>query len=304
VSGGTIERSVAHDNGSLCDSKGGPVGIWTYDSERITIQYNESYLTHTALADGGGFDLDQNTRNTIVQYNYSHNNDGAGFLMAHSPNNSNHYGNIIRYNISENDSRKRSSGGIVIWARTQGDEIYQNTVYMSPVSGQTPRAVFIHNSSISSNYAKNVHLRNNTFYTTSGVPVVYVMSGMLSGSVDLRFEGNNYYGGSVAPKIMWGSTTYTALTNWRTATGQEKVAGLSVGLQANPGLTSPGAGGTIGNADKLSTLTAYKLVTGSAQINKGLDLLSKFGLVVPTKDFYALSTPYGVMPDVGAHEFH
>src|SRR5258707_11757970 len=101
---------------------------------------------------------------------------------------------------------------------------------------------------------------------------------------------------------MWGINNYSSLTKWQ-VTNQEKLLGLPLGLQGNPGLTAPGQGGTIGNADKLITLTAYKLVSTSTLVNKGLNLASTFGVVVPATDFYAGSTPMGTGYDVGAHEW-
>ncbi len=115
VAGGMIERSIATNNGALCDAAEGPVDIWTYDSDGVVIQQNESHDNKTnGPADGGGFDLDQNTRNSAVQYNYSHGNAGAGYLLAHAPDNTNHSGNTIRYNISENDGRKNSAAALVV----------------------------------------------------------------------------------------------------------------------------------------------------------------------------------------------
>src|SRR5438067_2527741 len=43
VNGGTIERSVAHDNGWLSDAGNGPIGIWAFNSTQVTLQFNESY---------------------------------------------------------------------------------------------------------------------------------------------------------------------------------------------------------------------------------------------------------------------
>src|SRR5262249_41066976 len=103
VDGGTIERSQAYDNGWLCDStNGGPVGIWAYNARGITIQYNESHHNRTASQiDGGGFDLDHNVSDSIMQYNYSHDNEGAGFLLAQPLATNDHTNNVVRYNISE-----------------------------------------------------------------------------------------------------------------------------------------------------------------------------------------------------------
>src|SRR5918993_2509413 len=85
VDGGMIERSQAYGNGGQnSPNTEGPVGIWAYDSNAVRIQFNESYGNRTgSTVDGSGFDLDQNVTNSVVQYNYSHDNDGAGYMLAH-----------------------------------------------------------------------------------------------------------------------------------------------------------------------------------------------------------------------------
>lgn len=132
VSGGTIESSQAYENGRLCDASTGPVGIWTYDSTNVMIQNNTSYHNRTAKADGDGFDLDQNVSYSTLQHNVSYENDGAGYLLAQGPANSNHTGNIVQYNTSSNDSRKLSYGGILAWGRILNATIRNNTISMSP----------------------------------------------------------------------------------------------------------------------------------------------------------------------------
>ena len=304
VRGGIIERSLAYDNGWLCDAPEGPVGIWAYDSDGIVIQHNESYRNRTnGTADGGGFDLDQNTRNSTLQYNYSHDNDGPGFLLAHAPDNSVHSGNTIRYNISQNDGRRNSTGGIVVWGRTLGAEIYNNTVFIKPAVTGSPRGLFIHNAGIATHDVKNVHVRNNSFHAVGGLRLVEVSASQLNGAVDLRFEGNNYYGGAYKPRIVWGGTTYNGLAGWRIGKGQERLNGANVGSELDPRMTSPGNGGTIGNADLLHKLSAYKLTSTSPLIDKALNLKTTFGLNVGLIDFHSASMPRGGGYDQGAHEW-
>lgn len=304
VRGGVIERSLAYNNGALCTAPEGPVGIWTYDSDSVVIQHNESYNNKTSgTADGGGFDLDQNTRNSIVQYNYSHGNAGAGYLMAHAPDNANHIGNTIRYNISENDGRKNSTAAIVVWGRTINGEIHNNSVYVTPSGTGTPRAVHVHNATITTHDVQHLHVRDNALYATGGLKVVIVSTDQINGAVDLRFEGNAYYAGSTAPSITWGASTYAGLAAWRTATGQEKVGGAAVGYQGDPLFTAPGAGGTVGNADQLASLTAYRLQPSSPLVDGALDLTTLFGTNVGAVDFWLQSIKSGAAYDVGAHEW-
>lgn len=303
VTGGVIERCVAHDNGALNTASEGPVGIWTYDSDGITIQRNESYRNRTSgPADGGGFDLDQNTRNSFVQYNYSHDNDGPGYLIAHSPNNSNHSGNTIRYNISQNDGRRNGAGAVVIFGRTIAAEIYNNSVYIKPSASGPSSAVRVFNATIPAQDVQSVHFRNNAIFGDSGSTVLSVSADQLNGATDLRFEGNNWFGRTAPPKYVWGVSTYTGIGAWRTATGQESLGGAPIGSAVNPQFMSAGGGGTIGNADWLSNLTAYKLSSTSLLINKGLSLL-QFGVNPGASDFYGGSTPVGSAYDVGAHEW-
>ncbi|MEO8139377.1 MAG: right-handed parallel beta-helix repeat-containing protein [Gemmatimonadota bacterium] len=304
VSGGVIERSVAHDNGRLCDASEGPVGIWAYDSDSIIIQHNESYNNRTnGPADGGGFDLDQNVRNSTLQYNYSHGNDGAGFLLAHAPNNSNHSANTVRYNVSENDGRRNSAGAVVIWGRTIGAEIYNNSIYLAPSGAGVPVGIKVFNATIVTQDVQHVHIRDNAVYAAGGLKVLSVSADQLNGAVDLRFEGNDYFGGSSAPVVTWGTSTFSGLATWRKASGQEMLGGLTVGSQVDPGFTSPGGGGTLGNAYLLANLTAYRLKATSALRDKAVDLPATFGINVGPSDFYGGVLPSGIAYDVGAHEW-
>lgn len=301
VDGGTIERSVAHDNGRLCTATAGPVGIWAYDSRGIVIQHNESYGNRTGgTADGGGFDFDQNVSESVMQYNYSHGNDGAGFLLAHAPVNDSHHDNVVRYNVSENDGRRNSYAAVEVWGRTIRTEIYNNTIVVSPSSSGTPRAVRIGNAGITTRVVSSLHLRNNILVTLGGLPIVDV-SPTQAAATDLRFEGNDYFASGAPLSVRWGSTTYSTLTAWR-ATGQEIVGGVAAGSSVDPLLVAAGAGGTLDDATKLESMSAYRLSEGSPMIDAGLDLRGRFGIDPGTRDYFASSLPQRGGFDVGAGE--
>src|SRR5206468_751201 len=128
----TIERCVAYNNGAACNNPGGgPMGIWTWDSNNITIQYNESYANRcgTGSRDGGGFDLDGGVTNSVMQYNYSHDNYGAGFLLFQFASARPYGNNIVRYNITANDARNFHYGGIYMGGGSAviNNQIYNNT---------------------------------------------------------------------------------------------------------------------------------------------------------------------------------
>lgn len=220
VNGGTIENSTAYDNGANCTASGGPVGIWAYDSNAITIQGNESYGNRTGgPADGGGFDLDQNVSNSIVQNNRSHDNTGAGYLLAQGLANDVHTGNIVRNNSSENDGRQNGYGGIEIWGRVRNAEIYGNSVVRS-ASISDGSDVRIWNAGVPSNYTSGVHVHDNVFQMAGPQPYIDVTAGALAGAVDLRFYSNTYIGEGT---WIWGSAVYTTSAQWLAA-GHEVAA--------------------------------------------------------------------------------
>jgi Right handed beta helix region len=300
VNGGVIERSVAHSNGWRCDAPQGPVGIWTYDSTQVRIRHNESYNNRTGgPADGGGFDLDQNVSMSIVEYNYSHDNDGAGYLLAHAPSTDLHHGNVVRYNISENDGRRNSYAAIEIWGRTRSAHIYNNTVFVSPAASGTPRAVRVGNGGITSRDVEGLYFRNNIFQTSGPVPLIEVTAGQLSGARDLRFEGNNYFTTGSPFVILWGGRSYSSLDAWH-STGQEMNGATPVGRTGDPMLTAPGAGATFDDATRLETLDAYRLKPGSPLVNAGLNLTALFAIDAGVEDFYG--TPLNGAFDIGACE--
>jgi hypothetical protein len=74
-------------------------------------------------------------RNTILEYNYSHDNGGAGILFLQHGD-----GNVTRYNVSVNDSTQLKSGSGSFQLTASGTvKIYNNTVYRSGAyPGATP----------------------------------------------------------------------------------------------------------------------------------------------------------------------
>lgn len=166
VTKGLIEYCEAMNNGWDMPREGnGPVGIWAYQSDSITIQYCYSHNNKTSAKgkDGGGFDLDGGITNSVVQYNLSANNEGAGYGLFQ------YYGatvwknNIVRNNISYNDGRKNGQAGFLMWISNGKPEpisdcqIYENTIvncYGHAVSfepGNYPNFVFRNNIFILTN---------------------------------------------------------------------------------------------------------------------------------------------------------
>jgi len=119
--------------------------LWVWDVNRATIQYNESHHNQTSsTADGGGFDLDGGVTNSIVQYNYSHDNAGPGYGVFQFSGARPFHDNTVRYNVSANDARKNNYGAIAFWNGGSGIkavDVYNNTVYLSPSGTTIPKAI-------------------------------------------------------------------------------------------------------------------------------------------------------------------
>ena len=91
------------------------------------------------------------------------------------------------------------------------------------------------------------------------------------------------------------------MSAWQSSKGQEKNGSTKTGYQGDPKLISAGHGGTIGNADKLGNLTAYKLQGSSPLINKGQTQPGTLLSVIKT-DFFGGSSLINGRYDIGIDE--
>jgi len=299
--GGVIEYCEAYENGWLNSSNaGGPIGIWAWDAKDIVIQYCESHHNKTNNnKDGGGFDLDGGCINCIMQYNYSHDNHGAGYGIYQFDGAREFKNNTVRYNISENDGLVGGYGGINFWAThssggIQDTRVYNNTIY---VSSNTTGAGIV-DFAFGATYIYNTEIYNNIIVTAAGKKVLDIPQ--TAGG--WYFNGNCYWTYGSNLQFRWDSNTYTSLGAWREATGQEKLDDVKTGFELDPQLTDPGKGGTIGDPTKLNTLSAYRLLPTSPMIDTGIDLLSTFGINPGSQDFYGTKIPQLNGIDIGAAE--
>ena len=292
--GGIVERCAAWENGALCNqTPGGPCGIWTAGSRRITIQRCESFRNRTGNApDGDGFDLDGGSIDCVLQYNYSHDNDGAGILVYTYP-----YapladrGNIVRFNICEGDAVKLGDYGAIHVGNDghgmSGVEIYHNTF----IAGKSARsAVSLHGKDV------GVAFRNNLILGPMGCPLVT----MDHDTDAIIFTGNLYWSGGRSFKTA-SSKTCESLEAWR-KTGKEMIGGNAVGLFANPGLELDAPRGQTGDLPWLGRLTRFQPPAGSPVVDAAIDLKAVFKLDHGGLDLLKTKVPSGNAPDIGAIE--
>lgn len=174
-------------------------GFWPWSCDNTTIQFNE-VSDHKAPWDGQGFDSDFNCRNTLIQYNYSHDNEG-GFILICNPGNSNpadnigNLGSIVRYNVSINDATRQQkthtgryfSPTIHIGGPCIGTLIERNILHIGKKA-----APFVDRTTIASHswdgYADSTTIRENLFFA----PEESAFD--LTQSTNNTFEGNYYLG--------------------------------------------------------------------------------------------------------------
>jgi hypothetical protein len=120
-----------------CSIKGSGNASFPFNCDNAIFQYNEACFTvyNTEAdswdgkkdADAGGFDSDWNCRNTIIQYNYSHDNGFGGVLICCDGGSKTSFndGTVIRYNIFEKNGHHsiRTSGP------TTNSKVYNNLFY-------------------------------------------------------------------------------------------------------------------------------------------------------------------------------
>jgi hypothetical protein len=241
VVGGLIEYCEAMGNGWDMPREGnGPVGIWAFMSDSITIQYCYAHHNKTSARgkDGGGFDFDGGIRYSVMQYNLSAFNEGAGYGIFQYAGATEWSANELRYNISYNDGSKNSQSGIFMWCDPAAQPMkafhaYNNTVVTSMGLGVN----------FDPGHYESFIFENNIFLLTG--PAEKFADGQYTGAV---FDNNLYW-----------STYSDSLKNHQPLLPSDLHA-----LQADPEMILPGAGTLSAlKPDALKTIAAFKLQSDS-----------------------------------------
>lgn len=253
-------------------SEGYNVAIWPWSSDNTVVQFNEAYGTR-GQRDGEGFDSDWNSRGTIIQYNYSHDNEGGFLLICNeggdgSEDSTGNVGTIVRYNISVNDRTR----GINLTGPVTNTKIYNNTIYV----GRGYHVDLVQYADWDG-WSRTTEFYNNIFYVEGYGRVAYgklrnpdgsyVSAPGFGRSRNNRFDFNVYYGNIRPPEDAHALTSDPRLLN--------------------PGME--GAGRTV--ADN------YRLRVDSAAVNSGLTMQGN-----GNHDFFGGTVPLCGGTDRGAAE--
>lgn len=133
---GTVNLLMEHNKVfyANCMSRvgGANAALWSMCCDGAVIQYNE--VAYTGLeygGDGEAFDIDNCSTDTLIQYNYSHDNGGGFMLICNITCNSkeSHHNHIIRNNLSVNDATKEDAAIFNFTGSTRDISILNNTIY-------------------------------------------------------------------------------------------------------------------------------------------------------------------------------
>lgn len=266
--GALIEHNVVgHANQR---SSGYNVAIWPWSADNTVVQYNEAFGTK-GQRDGEGFDSDWNSRGTLIQYNYSHDNEG-GFLLicnegGHGTDSVGNVDTVVRYNISQNDHHR----GITLTGPVENVEVYNNTVYSGP-NEDIPVVLF----SGWNGWPNSVQLMNNIFFAVGTASVAHALS--------RNADGEHVTAPGIGPStnVLFDSNLYLGLQHLP----QDRHA-----LTSDPKFVNPGSGHY-----GLKSLDGYRLQANSPAINSGAATRG-------THDFFGTSVPSCNSVDRGAAEF-
>ena len=197
--GALIEHNVMRDCPRLLPEGEAAAGIWPWSSDNTVIQFNE-VSDHKAPWDAQGFDSDWNCRNTLIQYNYSHDNEGGFLLVCNNggsklPWNIGIQGTVVRYNISVNDGQRTAptrkgsfSPTFHISGPCQDTKIYNNVIYVNRKPAEKTDTTLLKMDNWGGPWPEKTFFANNIFFAEDRISYDY------GKARDTVFAGNLYFG--------------------------------------------------------------------------------------------------------------
>jgi hypothetical protein len=253
-------------------------------------------LTNNKARDGSGFDLDLGTENGMIQYNWSHDNEGEGFLLMSWPVG---YGysrgeshNIqMRYNLSERDGKKLG-GGITVFGGVAPAVVYNNVIYYEPdrLAGTdmfNGEGGAVTTSIFGKSGRPDLRVYNNLFIINGRTNPAAASDNLWTDGVGtFTFDNNIWWRVEGGLRFQWGNTAITSWSGWQ-----------ANGLDPHSFNADPLVAGSFGAGPR-----AYALAVGSPARDRGrtvTDALRGMG----TQDAYGTWLPQGTAYDIGAAEY-
>ncbi|BCU79726.1 right-handed parallel beta-helix repeat-containing protein [Luteolibacter sp. LG18] len=181
TNGGLIERNIVRKCRARAQDMA--AGIWPFACDDTVIQFNEVSGTK-GTADGQAFDSDYICNRTIIQYNYSYENEG-GFMLVCSPSRSFNRDTVIRYNVSVHDGV--NSGRVIqIGGNPSNTRFHNNTIIL----GANQNLPMVSFNEWDGGKASGTRFDNNLFIVAEGGRATY----RLDSSTGTAFTNNLFLG--------------------------------------------------------------------------------------------------------------
>ncbi len=196
--GAIVEYNLMRDCPMTLPDTEAAAGMWPWSCDNTIIRFNEA-SGHKAPWDAQGYDSDYNCRNTTIEYNFSHDNDGGFLLVCNSgespePDNIGNSGTVVKYNISIGDavrSRLTRAGVFsptIHFAGPTDSTLIEKNIFLvtEKPSEKTDRHILTSDSW--GGYSSNATFRDNVFCVAQ--PSAF----NLTESTGNLFSGNFYIG--------------------------------------------------------------------------------------------------------------
>jgi len=219
VDGAVAEYNVVSDSHLLTELSGEKAfaAIWCHSSVGCVIQYNEVYGT---TSENGGsdlwaFDIDHACTDCVVQYNYSHENEGGAVIVCgtNGENDSMVQNSIIRYNVSVNDGLGANRSALDFSAGIDGVIVHNNTI----IAKDTDRFFTIADYRNDDVYVapQNIKFYNNLFYGANSdtSAITYGGDWHIANDITVEFYNNVFRSVDNLPwdakyATLWASPVY------------------------------------------------------------------------------------------------
>lgn len=283
--------------------------IATAASRHIVISHNTVYGAKTNVgssmaADGDGIDFDGGSDSCIAEFNYMHNNDGAGLLISgdgylatsdtlvskyyvgegnylKDPNNgANADYNIVRYNLFKNNCRNIEYGEITFYSERVGSgnymrntQIYNNTFVGDNKGSHQPTSMikFIGPGGfIDTKIYNNIFLGNSRYYMEVVPNAKYNYN--VTHENNIFWDISGVFNSSILG-VKWNGGNYTL---------DQLLGGTNKVLFADPKLKNPWV--KTDTIFMVDTLTNYTLLETSPLIDKNIGLYTKQKPIVLMSD--------------------
>jgi parallel beta-helix repeat protein len=271
VSNVLISNNIVYNGGWNLNGHG--ISMWSNSQTRypnnIVVEYNEVFGWEDGdITEGTGIQADDNTRNIIIRYNYSHNNQGTG-IKVNRADSVNIYYNLC---INNGDNDFEQDAGIVI-ENAGYNNIFNNTIYKNSRNG-----IFLIESS--TNKTTNNSIVNNIIAENGKNEIWIYKSSINDATTNFFSDYNLIYHPNEKNYMKWAENPPTDWIGWKLQSSQD-VNSLP---PKDPQFIAAGSNN-------------FKLKSSSPCIDAGANV----GLLY---DYVRTLLPQGNKVDIGASEFN